>query len=453
MRVGAAADTMDAAEQLHEMPTKLKCSVADETPLPRISHGSVDSAIRAKLAQPDAEDAFFVADLGEVYRQFEQWSQLLPRVQPFYAVKCNPDPLVLKLLARVGAGFDCASRAEIQQALHEGVDPTNIVYAHPCKPASHLRFARDAGVALMTFDNADELVKISQLYPGARAILRILTDDSSSLCQLGLKFGASLDTTAFLLDTAKRLGIDVVGVSFHVGSGCKSEAAFSDAVLRARRVFDQGKEAGFSFSLLDIGGGFPGRGDQSGLSFAAVAAVLSESIARHFPLSTHGAVRVIAEPGRYFVASAFSLAVNVVARRQVVRDRLPEYYRDGGGVLNNTAPTRDENPAFMYYVNDGVYGSFNCIMFDHQSPRPRVLTCAGKLVGDCCTASKYECSIWGPTCDSIDCIMPSGLLPELHVGDWLIFDGMGAYTLCAASRFNGFKISDLVYVDTEGVLL
>ncbi|KAJ2852348.1 Ornithine decarboxylase, partial [Coemansia erecta] len=186
MRVGAAADTMDAAEQLHEMPTKLKCSVADETPLPRISHGSVDSAIRAKLAQPDAEDAFFVADLGEVYRQFEQWSQLLPRVQPFYAVKCNPDPLVLKLLARVGAGFDCASRAEIQQALHEGVDPTNIVYAHPCKPASHLRFARDAGVALMTFDNADELVKISQLYPGARAILRILTDDSSSLCQLGL---------------------------------------------------------------------------------------------------------------------------------------------------------------------------------------------------------------------------------------------------------------------------
>ncbi|KAJ1662414.1 Ornithine decarboxylase [Coemansia sp. RSA 1813] len=440
MRIITAPDAMDAAaDQLHEMPAKLRNKLCSEVPLPRISHGSIDSAMRAKVAQPDAEDAFFVADLGEVHRQLSQWSRLLPRVQPFYAVKCNPDPLVLKLLARAGAGFDCASRWEIQQALHEGVAPDNIVYAHPCKPASHLRFARDAGVAMMTFDNADELVKISQLYPGARAILRILTDDSSSLCQLGLKFGASLDTTTSLLATAKSLGIDVVGVSFHVGSGCKSEAAFSDAVLRARRVFDQGEEAGFRFSVLDVGGGFPGRGDQSGLSFAEVAAVLADAIDRYFPRSTHGAVRVIAEPGRYFVASAFSLAVNVVARRQV-----PQSHPD--------------NAAFMYYVNDGVYGSFNCIMFDHQHPQPRVLTCAGTLVDQASATAdplsqEYESSVWGPTCDSIDCIMPSGLLPELHVGDWLVFDCMGAYTICAASRFNGFKISDIVYVDSEGVLL
>ncbi|KAJ2556891.1 Ornithine decarboxylase [Coemansia sp. RSA 1933] len=426
MRIDTAPDAIDAAGPQIEKAAKAK---GDEAPIARIMHGSVDSAMRARLAQPDAEEAFFVADLGEVYRQLTQWSRLLPRVQPFYAVKCNPDPLVLKLLARAGAGFDCASRWEIQQALGEGVAADNIVYAHPCKPASHLRFARDAGVAMMTFDNADELVKISQLYPGARAILRILTDDSSSLCQLGLKFGASLDTTEALLATARRLGIDVVGVSFHVGSGCKDEAAFGDAVLRARRVFDQGEAAGFRFSVLDIGGGFPGRRDQSGLSFATVAAVLADALDTHFPRVSHGAVRIIAEPGRYFVASAFTLAVNVVARRVV----------------------HSEPPAFMYYVNDGVYGSFNCIMFDHQHPRPRVLTCAGLPAAS--AAPEYPCSVWGPTCDSIDCIVPSGLLPELHIGDWLAFDGMGAYTVCAASRFNGFAISDVVYVDTEGVLL
>ncbi|KAJ1962965.1 Ornithine decarboxylase [Dipsacomyces acuminosporus] len=431
-----------APDQLHEMPSKLKSGHAVEAALPRISHGSVQDAMRAKLSQPDAEDAFFVADIGEVYRQFMQWTQHLPRVQPFYAVKCNPDPLVVKLLASLGAGFDCASKAEIQQALHEGAGSQNIIYAHPCKPASHLRYAKASGVAMMTFDNADELHKIKQLYPEAKAVLRILTDDSNSLCQLGLKFGAALDTTHSLLLTAKKLGINVVGVSFHVGSGCQSEAAFADAVMRARQVFDQASKLGFD-----------------GLSFTTVARVLSEAIDLYFPAERFAHVRLIAEPGRYFVASAFSLAVNVIARRQVVRDRQPEYYQDDEGVMNNTAPTHDENPAFMYYVNDGVYGSFNCIMFDHQHPQPRVLTCNGQFASaNAARVSEnqpmmYESSVWGPTCDSIDCIMPSGMLPELQIGDWLVFDGMGAYTLCAASRFNGFKLSDLVYVDTEGVLL
>ncbi|KAI7833414.1 pyridoxal-dependent decarboxylase [Kickxella alabastrina] len=381
----------------------------------------------------DAEDAFFVADLGEVQRQFVQWTQLLPRVQPFFAVKCNPDPLVVKLMARLGAGFDCASKAELQQVLDEGIGAHNIIYAHPCKPASHVRFAKANGVEMMTFDNADELVKIQQLYPGAKAVLRILTDDSGSLCQLGLKFGAAPDTTLALLRTAQQLGVNVIGVSFHVGSGSQSESAFNDAVLRARRVFDQASVLGMHLTVLDVGGGFPGRGDQSGLDFPTVAAVLGDALEQHFPPSEYAHVRVIAEPGRYFVASAFTLAVNVVARRCI-----------------DCADT----PAFMYYVNDGVYGSFNCIMFDHQHPTPRVLTRHGRLVDrpELPEPAVFESSIWGPTCDSIDCIVGSGKLPELQVGDWLTFDTMGAYTICAASRFNGFKISDVIYVDTEGAL-
>ncbi|KAJ1834658.1 Ornithine decarboxylase [Coemansia sp. RSA 2711] len=418
-------------EQHHDALARLKGS-AGEASLPHVFGCSVQDALHARAGQRDAEDAFFVADLGEVRRQLAQWLDVLPRVQPFFAVKCNPDAHVVRLLARMGAGFDCASKAEIQQVLLEGVDPDNVIYAHPCKPASHLRFARQAGVALMTFDNADELVKISQLYPGARAVLRILTDDSGALCQLGLKFGAAPDSAPSLLATAMRLGVDVVGVSFHVGSGCQSEAAFADAVLRARRVFDQAALLGLELSVLDVGGGFPGRGDQSGLSFGAMARVLNASLAEHFPQDAFGHVRVIAEPGRYFVASAFSLAVNVVARRQVARD----------------AGAR----AFMYYVNDGVYGSFNCIMFDHQHPQPRVLMRGGRPAEQhacCADDALLESSVWGPTCDSIDCIVPAGALPELQIGDWLVFDCMGAYTICAASRFNGFKISDVVYVDSK----
>ncbi|KAJ2105246.1 Ornithine decarboxylase [Coemansia sp. RSA 922] len=423
---------MACSTQLYELPADLRGHDMGDAAVTRFSPGSVDDALQAKLAQSGAEDAFFVADMGEVYRQHAQWTKLLPRVQPFFAVKCNPDALVIKLLARLGAGFDCASKGELTQVLSEGVSASNIIYAHPCKPASHLRYAAAQGVELMTFDNADELEKISELHQGAKAVLRILADDSSALCRLGLKFGAEPSSAAALLRTAIKLGVQVVGVSFHVGSGCKSEAAFSDAVERARRVFDQADALGLQLSLLDVGGGFPGRNDPAGLDFDVVARVLSAAIDRHFPQDAYAHVRVIAEPGRYFVASAFSLAVNVVARRRI----------EGEGA-----------ESFMYYVNDGVYGSFNCIVFDHQSPRPRLCSRRGELL-DTTAAPLFKSSIWGPTCDSIDCIVPSGLLlPELRIGDWLVFDNMGAYTLCAASRFNGFKLSDIVYVDSERALL
>ncbi|KAJ2719529.1 Ornithine decarboxylase [Coemansia sp. Benny D115] len=413
--------------RLQSLPPKLRAAVAAGT---KMADCSVAAALALGIRQADAEDAFFVADLGEVKRQFEMWQRELPRAQPFFAVKCNPDPLVVKLLARLGAGFDCASRAELQQVLEEGVSPNNVIYAHPCKPGSHLRYAERMGVEMMTFDNADELLKISQLYPGAKAVLRILADDSASLCRLGMKFGAAPESAEGLLRVARDLGVRVVGVSFHVGSGCFSELAYADAVGRARRVFDQAAALGMPMELLDVGGGFPGRGDGSGLSFGQVAQALGEALDQYFPLDQFAHVRVIAEPGRFFVSSAFTLAVNIVARRVEM--------------------TADGSRAFMYYVNDGVYGSFNCIIFDHQHPQPRVLESSRRVDGQ---QALFESSIWGPTCDSMDCIVPTVQLPELQVGDWLVFDNMGAYTVSAASRFNGFQISEVVYVDTESTLL
>lgn len=160
---------------------------------------------------------------------------------------------------------------------------------------------------MMTFDNTDELYKIARVHPGAKLVVRILTDDSKSLCRLGLKFGAPLVTVPGLLTKAKELGLDVIGVSFHVGSGCYDPSAFSDAVMRARTVFDMGKDAGYEFTLLDVGGGFEDE------TFESTAAILKDAINFHFP--DRAKLRIIAEPGRYYVAKAFSLAANVIARR------------------------------------------------------------------------------------------------------------------------------------------
>ncbi len=390
-------------------------------------------SIDTDICESNAESAFFVSDLGEVYRQYCRWVRNLPRVEPFYAVKCNPDPQVIKLLARLGTGFDCASKAEIQQVLNTGVEPHRIIYANPCKAASYIRYAASENVRATTFDNAEELYKIANFFPEAELYLRILTDDSKALCQLGLKYGAPLHTTKGLLKLARQLGLNVVGVSFHVGSGASDPFAFVDAVNRARVVFNEGETLGFEMHTLDIGGGF-GHGN-----FEKFASVVGPAIDDHF--ASH--VRVIAEPGRYFVAAAFTLATNVIARRTV-----HPYSEDGpspGDIVNH----------FMYYVNDGVYGSFNCIMFDHQHPVAKILSHKGKLYYNTLTGlgkQSVRCSIWGPTCDGLDCITAETHLPfVLEVGDWLYFEEMGAYTRCAASKFNGYNLSEVIYVCSERV--
>ncbi|KAI4207548.1 MAG: hypothetical protein LQ346_000480 [Caloplaca aetnensis] len=367
---------------------------------------------------PGEEDAFFVADMGEVYRQHLRWKMNLKRVKPHYAVKCNPDTEVLRLLAALGTGFDCASKAEIEQVLALGVDPARIIYAQPCKTKSYVRYAAEHGVKQMTFDNADELYKIKAHFPRAELFLRILTDDSSSLCRLSLKFGASLDCTKELLRLAKDLDLNVAGVSFHVGSGASDPQAFAKAVQDARAVFDEAAHVGFDLKTLDVGGGF------SGDTFEAMAHVLSDALDEHFPPS----VRIIGEPGRYYVSSAFTLACNIIARRDI---------QDPATHLTS----------YMLYLNDGVYGNFSSIIFDHQHPSPRILSRDRGDHNDMLT----HYSIWGPSCDGIDLITEACTLHGvLDVGDWLYFEEMGAYTKCSATKFNGFTNShEVIYVSSE----
>ena len=323
---------------------------------------------------------------------------------------------MLRLLSGLGAGFDCASKAEIEQVLNLGVDPSRIIYAQPCKTKSYVRFAAERGVKQMTFDNSDELYKIKRFFPDAELLLRILTDDSTSLCRLSDKFGASLDTTMDLLTLAKDLELNVTGVSFHVGSGASDPQSFDKAVRDARFVFDQAADVGYNLKTLDVGGGF------SGDLFESMADVLSKALDENFPST----VRIIGEPGRYYVASAFTLACNIIARRD---------FRDPATMETN----------YMLYLNDGVYGNFSSLIFDHQIASPRILSKRDR------SSRSTEYSLWGPSCDGIDRVTETCTLHGLlNVGDWLYFEGMGAYTRCSATKFNGFTDKhDVLYISSE----
>ncbi|KAE8250238.1 hypothetical protein A4X13_0g4873 [Tilletia indica] len=469
-----------------------------------IYSGSVTSQLRKVLDSIDVdacevngENAFFIANLSEVYRQHQRWIKALPRVVPYYAVKCNPDPYVLRLLSALGCGFDCASNGEIQNVLDLGVSPERIIYANPCKAASFVRQARLQRVALTTFDNTDELAKMKRFHPECKLVVRILTDDSKSVCQLGLKFGAPLDSVPRLLAKARQLDLDVVGVSFHVGSGCYDAGAFADAISRARRAFEMGAEAGYEFHLLDVGGGYAHD------NFDQIATVLRGAIDEQFSDAEFGPsntsrrrpLSIIAEPGRYYVQRAFVLATNIIARRDGRRSSEDDEYDDeeeedevvpqeegsGAEPTKEDGANEQEKPKVMYYQNDGVYASFNCLLFDHAVVHPRVLTLQRQFVYDetlpapgvpeksplpippdsvaSASASGSDetetetdplklqpCSVWGPTCDSIDCVKELAYLPQgLEVGDWLVYDNMGGYTLCAASSFNGLRPSEVRY--------
>ncbi|KAJ2974315.1 hypothetical protein NQ176_g6123 [Zarea fungicola] len=413
-----------------KLPSFFKPSFGSQRTAKQLIRDALTTQVRAidhELCEPGEEDSFFVADLGEVYRQHMRWKKNLPRVRPFFAVKSNPDSMVLGLLAALGTGFDCASKTEIDQVLATGTSPDHIIYAQPCKTSSYIRHAKAINLRQMTFDNADELYKIARHFPEAELFIRIITNDTSSACRLSMKFGAPLHDTSRLLVLAKELGLGVVGISFHVGSGSTDPMAFYYAVKDAYHVFQEATNHGFRIHTLDVGGGF------STATFEATATVLNSALDEFFPACSK--VEIIAEPGRYYVASAFTIACNVIARRSI-KD-------PGTGVTS-----------YMLYINDGVYGNFSNIIFDHQKPTAEILphsNGSGHASSAVRPSTDIKYSVWGPTCDGIDriteCIQFSQVI---NIGDWLSFEEMGAYTMCSATQFNGFSNShNVIYVSSE----
>jgi len=412
------------------------------------------------------EEPFYIVDLSVVARQVLRWQRNLPKVGMRYAVKCNPNPAIMRVLEHMGMGFDCASMEEIRSVLSlkcthvdpetGKFDPKRIIFANPCKQPTHMRYAREVGVEYTTLDNEEELLKLKKYWPEAKCVIRIATDDSNSLCKFSSKFGANMNRVRKIIKAAKEHGMHLAGVSFHVGSGCQDSESFVKAIRNARKVFDVAAGEGFTMHLLDIGGGFPGFREESkssslknSASFESTTEQIGLALDRYFPEG----VEFIGEPGRYIAAGTHTLAVNVFSKRdcrQVNQDDDIEeaFFEDENANSNESIiDNLDEKEIqmakmddFLYYVSDGVYGSFNNIFFDHYVPKVNLLNQKSD-------EPKYLSTIFGPTCDSMDVISKHVMLPELHVGDWMYFTNFGSYTTASASGgFNGFKTNTLFYI-------
>lgn len=356
---------------------------------------------------------FYAVDLSKIIAQLKKWKDLLPLVKPFYAVKCNPNPVIIQLLSTFkDVGFDCASKHEIASVLSQGVDPTDIIFANPCKSYSQIQYARSVDIDVIVFDDEIELFKIKLYHPCAKLVLRIVTDDSKSECKFSCKFGLHMEHVKDVLTKAKVLDLNVVGVSFHVGSNCHDAGTYEKSIKDVATIFAIGKEIGYTMDTIDIGGGFPGVNGKDTLSFEEIACVVNDALDTYFKDDiANGTLKVIAEPGRYLVCTSHTLVASVIGKK---------YKKSSTG-----------EKSCSYYLNEGVYGSFNCIYFDHATPTIKPYNERdGEL---------YKSIVFGPTCDSIDVISNECYLPDLAIGEWVYVENFGAYTIAAASTFNGFQ--------------
>lgn len=367
--------------------------------------------------------AFVVGDLGALMRQHVCWQRVSPQLQPYFPVKCNSSPAVIEVMASLGLGFVCVNKAEMSLVLEHGVPPEAIILSGVCKQQAHIKYAAKNNIQKLVCENEAELFKISRLHPNAKLLLQLST--LAHAAETSMTFGFSLKSSRHLLEAAKELGLQVVGVSFHIPSSCQDlQEAYTHALSDARCVFDMGVDLGFNMNILDIGGGFTG----SEFQLREVESALKPLLDAYFsPLS---GVQVLAQPGNFYVASAFCLAVTIMAKK-MVNHRWDNLAQD----------ENNEGTEFLYYMNEGIYGPFSCKLLGNSISAPSV----HKHVLSA-EAAMYPSSLWGPSLDQLDHVVERCLLPELSVGDWLLFPNMGA---CGLEDFNSLQLPVYYTVSTS----
>jgi ornithine decarboxylase len=352
--------------------------------------------------------------LRENYAQFRKY---LPRVQVYYAVKANSDPAIVQTFYDEGASFDVASVAEFLE-VHEKIEHLpakqrqdfiwdRIIYANPIKAVETLQ-QLDQYKPLVTYDNYEEVIKIARYAPHSGLALRLRVPNTGSMVELSSKFGALPGEAVDLISFAHNNKLEVEGLSFHVGSQCTNADNYIQALHLAAGIFGEAKLRGFNLKLLDIGGGFPAHYDDTVPAFKKVAKTINTELDRLFPEP----IEILAEPGRFLVASAATAVTKIIGK--AVR----------GGKL-------------CYYLDDGVYQTFNGVIFDHCHYHLKSFK----------KGPTQLCSVFGPTCDAIDTISLTEQLPDLELGELVYCENIGAYSVASSTYFNGFPPAKVVHVN------
>ncbi|CUH97680.1 Lysine/ornithine decarboxylase [Propionispora sp. 2/2-37] len=365
----------------------------------KLSQGAVE-----KLAEQYGSP-LLVLSVDQIKRNYQFLAEHLPGVQLYYAVKANPDEHIVRTLADLGSCFDVASDGEMQALTDMGIEPQRMVYANPVKTAGGLATARRTGVNKFTFDSESEIQKMAKAVPGGAVLLRVRVDNPKALVDLNKKFGAHPEDVPQLLRLAREAGLDVAGLCFHVGSQSVSAEAYLDALKICRRLFDEAAKDGFSLRVLDIGGGFPIPALNEAIDIAGMLGEINGAVRQYFPET-----EIWAEPGRFICGTAVNLITQVIG-------------------------TQRRNNQQWYFLDDGLYGTFSAIIFDHWEFAFETFKTGQK---------KVPATFAGPSCDSLDILFRDKLVEPLELDDLILVPACGSYTSASATVFNGFAKTRII---------
>ena len=378
---------------------------------------ALTSTITAQSAQDlvaQFGSPLMVLDCDVVRQQYWALQKALPNVDLHYALKPLPHRAVVETLLAEGAFFDLATNGEVDLVASVGVPSHRTIQTHPIKRPMDIEHTLSYGCHVFVVDNINEIDKFIPFKDEVELLVRVSFPNADVLADLSKKFGCKPDQAMTLIQYAFDLGIRVKGLSFHVGSQTKSAEKYVSAINQCQKIMEQTVSAGLpALSTLDIGGGFPVKYSPDVPSIEVFCAPIRAALA-----ALPETVRVIAEPGRFIVASAVTNIASVMGQAE-------------------------RNGQTWYYLDDGIYGSFSGLMFDEAKYQ---INC---LIDN---EVKHSSVLAGPTCDSIDVIAEKIMLPKLNNGDLIVSTMMGAYTSCTATDFNFFKRAEFVVLNEQSII-
>ncbi len=347
-------------------------------------------------------------DCNTLRGQYKKLSATLPGVVLYFAVKSLPNETVLETLKQEGSNFDIATQGEIKLLEQLSITPQRTIHTHPIKRDIDIRASMRYGCTTFVVDNLTELEKFRPYRERVGLLLRIAFSNGDAVVDLSKKFGLAIEDAPDFIKKAKKFGLRIKGLSFHVGSQSPRPDAHVSAIHHCATLLEESR-AGHDapMSVLDIGGGFPIDYDGAEMDIDRFSTPIRKAL-QTLPKN----VQVIAEPGRFIAAPAMTCVASVI------------------GIAKR-------NKQNWYYLDDGVYGSFSGQIFDH----------AKYPIFSLKEGQQQPAVLAGPTCDSIDIIATDISLPKLELGDLIIAPMMGAYTSATATEFNFVPKTQIVPIN------
>ena len=365
-------------------------------------------------------DGFFTTpyleiDLDKIKSAYERLHRHLHNIEIYYAMKCNPNPEIMRTVLNCGGNFEVASANEIKSAVDIGADPKTIIFSNPVKTIEDIKSAHQSGVKYYAFDSYCEVDKIAKYAPGANVYVRLAIPVRKSVVASEGKFGVSIEQGRDLMIYARKCGLYPYGISFHVGSQMLDNRSWEYAIQHCIKLIDLLDKDGIHLTFLDIGGGFPAcynnvRQDNLEIIGNLINRTLEDHISKD--------VRIVAEPGRYLVADSGIMVSTVIGLAERYDKK---WLHLDVGAINGLFEALETRNTLEFPVNDSK-----------QSKDKNIF------------------NLTGPTCDSQDTILfDVPISSNIEVGSKVYFACAGAYTTAYTDNFNGFPNPKIYFVENK----